>query len=90
MELVQAYLKNQIPRTVREIYLQVKDESLDENMGSREALQYLLYWNTIPDDLFEETDLLLENKSTNMEIHKIYKRFLEIINFRTHGNENNN
>lgn len=43
MELVQAYLKKQIPRTIREIYSQVKDECLDENIGSMEALEYLLY-----------------------------------------------
>ena len=80
MELTQVYLKNQISRMVIDIYRQIKEESIVENIDSRKALQYLLYWNKVPDDLFEEIDNLLENNPTNMNIIEIYNRVLEITN----------
>ncbi|MEK4801495.1 hypothetical protein MHI02_08030 [Oceanobacillus sp. FSL K6-0118] len=79
MELVERYLDNKIAILIIETYLEVGEENLDENIDPREALQYLLYWNVIPDNIFQELYAILENKSVTRVSHGIYNRFLRNI-----------
>ncbi|UOQ94395.1 hypothetical protein MUO14_05415 [Halobacillus shinanisalinarum] len=79
MELVEKYLKIQISWLIIQIYLQNDGVSLDENIDHWEAIQYLLYWNVIPVNLFEELYALLENDEVILNVHEIHSRLLEML-----------